>query len=146
VVGQAQSPVEPEKEEKKKGASLFSKKFRMDFPKMLGRNSTDAKPTVPEEKTEESDKSSEREEERVFENNLGGIIDRIRHNYVETLMANPGRTLTSGISPSPENETPILDIPPHTRYSWHNRRRYRKTRKIHSRMAWRSSPEESDPV
>lgn len=114
VVGQAQSPVEPEKEEKKKGASLFSKKFRMDFPKMLGRNSTDAKPTVPEEKTEESDKSSEREEERVFENNLGGIIDRIRHNYVETLMANPGRTLTSGISPSPENETPILDIPPHT--------------------------------
>lgn len=114
VAGQSQSPVEPEKEEKKKGASLFSKKFRMDFPKMLGRNSTEAKLTVPEERIEESDKSSEKEEERVFENNLGGIIDKIRHDYVEVLMANPGRTLTSSISPSPENETPILDIPPHT--------------------------------
>ncbi|KAL1967903.1 hypothetical protein VTN77DRAFT_2320 [Rasamsonia byssochlamydoides] len=108
-----QSPGEPEKEEKKKG-SLFGKKFRMDFPKKLGRNFSDSKAPVQEEKTEESDKSSEKEEEKVFESNLSGVIDRIRHDYEAFLAANPGAPLVSGINPSGENETPVLDIPPHT--------------------------------
>ncbi|QKX58531.1 uncharacterized protein TRUGW13939_05655 [Talaromyces rugulosus] len=107
------SPVEPEKEEKRKGSSLFGKKFRMEFPKKLGRTSTDVKSPVPEEKPEESDKSSEKEE-KVFENSLGGVIDRIRHEYETYLAANPGSNLASGITPSSNADTPMLNIPPNT--------------------------------
>ncbi|KAL5364102.1 hypothetical protein BJX96DRAFT_156763 [Aspergillus floccosus] len=107
-----QSPAEPEKEERRKG-SLFGKKFRMDFPKKLGRTSSEVKPQIQEEKVEESDKSSTKEE-KIFENNLSGFIDRVRHEYEETLSANPGQDLTSAFSPSPESETPRLAIPHRT--------------------------------
>lgn len=110
------SPVEPDKEEKKKGSSLFGKKFRMDFPKKLTRTSTDTKPQGQEDKVaEESDKSSTKEEkEKVFENNLSGVIERIRHEYDEFLAANPGQELVSAITPSTDSETPVLHIPPRT--------------------------------
>ncbi|KAE8358028.1 hypothetical protein BDV27DRAFT_138317 [Aspergillus caelatus] len=105
-----QSPMEPDKEERKKGSSLFGKKFRMDFPKKLGRTSSEVKPQIQEEKVEESDKSSIKEE-KVFENNLGGFIERIRSEYDEHLAAHPGQELTPAFSPSQENETPVLSIP-----------------------------------
>lgn len=108
-----QSPVESDNQEKKRSGSLFGKKFRMDFPKKLGRTSTDVKPQIQEEKVEESDKSSTKEE-KVFENNLSGVIERIRHEYDEFLAANPSQELTPAITPSPENETPFLQIPPRT--------------------------------
>jgi WD repeat-containing protein 48 len=107
-----QSPAEPEKEEKKK-ASLFGKKFRMEFPKKLGRTSSEVKTSVPEEKPEESDKSSEKEE-RAFESNLYGVIDRIRHEYETFLVRHPGSPLNSGITPSSTSETPALNIPADT--------------------------------
>jgi WD repeat-containing protein 48 len=106
-----QSPAEPEKEEKKKG-SLFGKKFQ--FPKKLGRNSTDAKSPIQDEKTEESDKSSEKEEEKVFEPNLSGVIERIHHEYESFLTTRPGGVLTSSITLSDESETPPINIPSHT--------------------------------
>ncbi|XHG04749.1 hypothetical protein AWENTII_007995 [Aspergillus wentii] len=111
-----QSPVEPnDREEKKRSGSLFGKKFRMDFPKKLGRTSSEAKPQIQEEqKVEESDKSSTKEEVKVYENNLSGFIDRIRHEYDEFLAAHPGQELTSAITPSPDNETPVLNIPSRT--------------------------------
>ena len=109
-----QSPVaEHDKEEKKKGSSLFTKKFRMDFPKKLGRTPSEAKPQQiqeEDEKAEESEKSSVKEE-KVFENNLSGFVERIRHEYDEFLVANPGQELASAITPIPENETPVLDVP-----------------------------------
>lgn len=105
------SPTEPEKEEKKKG-SLFGKKFQ--FPKKLGRNSTDAKLPAQDEKTEESDKSSERGEEKVFEPNLSGVIEKIHHEYETFLGTRPGGILTSNITASDESETPALSIPPNT--------------------------------
>lgn len=107
-----QSPAEPEKEEKKK-ASLFGKKFRMEFPKKLGRASSEAKTSAPEEKPEESDKSSEKEE-KAFESNLYGVIDRIRHEYETFLVRHPGAPLNSGITPSSTSETPVLNIPADT--------------------------------
>ncbi|KAL1855430.1 hypothetical protein Plec18170_004149 [Paecilomyces lecythidis] len=107
-----QSPVD-EKDERKKSGSLFGKKFRMDFPRKLTRTSTDVRPPVQEEKNEESDKSSVKEE-KVFENNLGGIVERIRSEYDAFLAANPGQTLNTSIAPSPESETPALVIPPTT--------------------------------
>ncbi|QMW45173.1 hypothetical protein G4B11_008593 [Aspergillus flavus] len=105
-----QSPMEPDKEERKKGSSLFGKKFRMDFPKKLGRTSSEVKPQIQEEKVEESDKSSVKEE-KVFENNLGGFIERIRSEYDEHISAHPGQELTPAFAPSQENETPALNIP-----------------------------------
>ncbi|OKL56220.1 hypothetical protein UA08_08474 [Talaromyces atroroseus] len=106
-----QSPSEPEKEEKKK-ASLFGKKFRMEFPKKLGRT-PEMKTPLPEEKQEESDKSSEREE-KAFASNLYGVIDRIRHDYEMFFIRRPGQALGSGITPSSTSETPALDIPQDT--------------------------------
>lgn len=107
------SPAEPDKEERKKGGSLFGKKFRMEFPKKLGRTSTDQKPPIQEEKIEESDAASVKEE-KVYESNLSGVIEKIRHEYEEFLAANPGQELVTAITPSAENETPRLEIPPRT--------------------------------
>ena len=109
-----EAPNSPDTEgEKKKGLFGKSKKFQMSFPK-LGRNSVDAaKPPPPEEKAEESDKSSEKEE-IIFDDNLFGVIQKIRHEYDEHLMAHPGQGLPVGITPSLPNETPVLKPPAHT--------------------------------
>lgn len=105
-----------ERDEKKKG-SLFGKKFQMAFPTMkLGRISIDSKPvTVPQEERSEdaSDKSSEKEE-RTFEDNFLGVIQRIRHDYDEQLQSNPEQPLITGVTPSLPEETPVLRQPPHT--------------------------------
>lgn len=53
-------------------------------------------------------------EERVFENNLSGVIERIRREYEDALVANPIQDLPSSITPSSEGETPMLRIPPRT--------------------------------
>lgn len=111
--GVPQSPAEPDKEERKRGGSLFGKKFRMDFPKKLTRTSTDTKPQIQEEKVEESEISSIKEE-KVYEANISGVIDRIRHDYDEFLSANPNRDLVTAITPSLEDETPRLYIPSRT--------------------------------
>lgn len=104
---------EPEKEEKKRKGSLFGKKIQMNFPKKLGRNSVEAKPPAPEEKLEESSEKSSEKEERVFDDNFYGVVQRIRSEYEENLLAHPGQ-LGVGISPSQPSETPVLKLPPHT--------------------------------
>lgn len=109
--GVPQSPAEPDKEERKK--SLFGKKFQMNFPKKLGRNSTETKPQILEEKVEESEISSIKEE-KVYEPNLCGVVDRIRDDYEEFLATNTDRELETALSPSSEEETPRLDIPART--------------------------------
>jgi WD repeat-containing protein 48 len=111
------SPVD-DKDEKKKGL-LFGKgkKFQMNFPTMkLSRISSESKPVAaaPEEKSEDaSDKSSEREE-LTFEDNLLGVIQKIRHEYDEQLQTNPDQPLVMGVTPSLPDETPPLRQPPHT--------------------------------
>ncbi|KAJ5279412.1 hypothetical protein N7478_004784 [Penicillium angulare] len=113
--GLPQSPSEPDKEERKKGSSLFGKKFRMGMGdiKKLGRTSTDQKPSIQEEKVEESEVSSIKEE-KVYEPNISGVIDRIRHEYDEFLASSPNRVLATAITPSPLSETPRLYIPSKT--------------------------------
>ena len=105
------------REEKKKG-SLFGKKFQMSFPAMsmkLGRTPTEAKPTAnAEEKAEDtSDKSSE-VEEKVFEDNLYGVVQKIRHDYEEQIKTSPDQRLAVGITPSSPSETPVLKLPVQT--------------------------------
>ena len=113
--GNFQSLTDVDKDEKtKEGKSLFGKKFRMNFPKTLGgRSSTDTKPAVVDDKAEESDKSSEKEEKHV-EDNFLGTIQKIRYDYVEHLQSNPSQQLPAGIIPSLLSETPILRHPPNT--------------------------------
>ncbi|MCJ1391819.1 hypothetical protein MMC18_004686 [Xylographa bjoerkii] len=106
-----QSPTEPDKDGK--SSSLFGKKFRMNFPKKLGRSSVEVKPAVVDDKSEESDKSSEKED-KIVEDNFYGIIQKVRNEYDEQLLANPGGPLATGISPSLPNETPVLKPPPFT--------------------------------
>jgi WD repeat-containing protein 48 len=112
------SPTSPtdDKEEKKRG-SLFGKNFKMTFPKnmKLGRTSTELKhATASEEKAEDvSDKSSE-PGERIFEENLLGVIEKIRYEYEEQARVKPDQPITMGITPSLPNETPVLRLPPET--------------------------------
>lgn len=111
------TPASPadDKEEKKKG--LFGKNFKMTFPKnmKLGRSPTDAKPAVAAEEKQEdmSDKSSETGE-KVFEDNLSGVIEKLRQEYEEHARNNSDQSLSVGITPSLPNETPVLKPPPST--------------------------------
>lgn len=109
----ATSASEPDKEERKKSSSRFGKKFRMDFPKKLGRTSTEVKPQIQEEKVEEPEMTSVKEE-KVFENNLSGFIERVHHDYEEYISGNPSQDLVSAFAPSDESETPLLEIPNRT--------------------------------
>ncbi|KAL9059201.1 MAG: hypothetical protein Q9206_001591 [Seirophora lacunosa] len=109
-----QSPVDGDKEEKtKEGTTLFGKRFRMNFPKKLGRISVEVKPPAADEKAEESDKSEEKEE-RIIEDNFLGTIQRFRYGYEELLYDGSFQPLPSAINPSSKNETPLLEPPLHT--------------------------------
>ena len=104
---------EDEKKEKPKNiSSLFDKKFRMTFPK-LGRTSAETKPVIVDERADESDKSEEKEE-KTFEENFFGTIQRIRHGYEEHYHSKSLDTLQSGIKTSLPNETPLLSLPQST--------------------------------
>ena len=107
-----QSPVDGEKDEKAK-ESRFGKSFRMKFPKKLGRTSTDVKPAPMDEKSEESDKSEDKED-RTLQDNLYGIIQKIRFEYEELLQNKFTTYLPSGITPSLVSETPKLHLPQYT--------------------------------
>ncbi|KAL8853259.1 MAG: hypothetical protein Q9221_001870 [Calogaya cf. arnoldii] len=110
----SQSPADGDKEDKpKEGTSLFGKRFRMNFPKKLGRTSVEVKPAAVDEKAEESDKSEEKEEQ-IIEDNFYGIIQKIRFDYEEQLQDASFQDLSSQIYPSSRNETPLIEPPPHT--------------------------------
>lgn len=110
-----QSPGDVEKEEKaKEGTSFLSKKkFRMNFPKKLGRSSTETKAPVLDGKAEESEKL-EGKEDKVREDNFLGLIQKIRLEYEEQLQQYPHRMIESGIRPSTPGEMPILRPSPST--------------------------------
>ncbi|MCJ1311824.1 hypothetical protein MMC25_005497 [Agyrium rufum] len=108
----ASSPVDAEKTEKgKEGGSLFGKKFRMNFPKKLGRSSVEAKPIVVDEKSEDSDDKSSEVESKVVEDNFLGSIQKIRYEYEERLQNEPPESIDSAITPSGPTETPVLKLP-----------------------------------
>ena len=114
MVDDEKKVADDEKKEKSKNiSSLFDKKFRMTFPKKLGRSSAEAKPVAVDEKAEESDKSEEKEE-KTFEENFFGTIQKIRHDYEEHFQRKAFDPLPPGIKPSPTYETPLLSLPPST--------------------------------
>lgn len=113
-----QVPQSPTTEETpKKSKALFSKKFNMSFNmKKFGAASTPLeapKPPTVDEKSEDSDSKSSKTDEKVFEDNFYGAIQKIRHGYEE--QANMGAaTINSMITPSLPNDTPLLNIPSST--------------------------------
>ena len=108
----AQTALDVDKEEKAKEGGIFGKGFRMKFPKKLARPSTDVKPVVVDEKSEESDKSEK--EDRTIQDNLYGTIQRMRFEHEERIVMQPSEYLQTSITPSLLNETPKLQLPPFT--------------------------------
>ncbi|KAK2746372.1 hypothetical protein FQN57_003254 [Myotisia sp. PD_48] len=109
---QSNATPEPEKEEKsKRGGSLFGKKFQMTFPKKLGRTSIETKPII-EEKVEESDKSSEKE--KPLDESFRAVVETLRADYDTYIISAADKEVNSLITPTPESEAPILELPPHT--------------------------------
>lgn len=113
TLASTQSPIDGDKDEKAKESGLFGKSFRMKFPKKLGRPSTDVKPVVVDEKSEESDRSDEKED-KTIQDNFYGIIQKIRFGYEEQLQNGYSQHLITSINPSVLGETPKLQLPPYT--------------------------------
>lgn len=124
----------------KKSGSLFGKKFQMSSmtfsPKKLGRSLSSStnnieKPVIPaptaenETKSEHSEDSESRDKSKEIDDNLYGVIQKMRHEYDRLFLAeterpfNPASSpkewkLESGITPSLAHETPVLKLPPMT--------------------------------
>lgn len=114
--GQPQSPTDGEKDNSKEG-TMFGRKFKMSFGgmKKLGRTQTPdaankSSMETPVETPEDSDSRSSKTEDRVIEDNLLGVIQTIRHRYEDELQEGTPN-LTSAITPSLANETPVLKPP-----------------------------------
>ncbi|KAJ5059171.1 hypothetical protein J3E72DRAFT_400688, partial [Bipolaris maydis] len=107
-----QSPAETDTPSKK-GKGMFGKKFNMSFNMKKFSTGTavpePAKPAV-DEKAEDSDSHSTKTDEKTFEDNFFGVIQKIRQSYEEQLAAGETR-LDSAIAPSLPNETPVLKPP-----------------------------------
>lgn len=109
-----QSTLENKEDEKwKESGTLFGKSFRMKFPKKIGRASADVKPVVTDEKSEESDRSEEKED-RTIQDNFWGVIQRTRRSYEERVQQGLTLNILSTVTPSPLSETPILQLPANT--------------------------------
>lgn len=110
------SPTEPDTPAKK-GKGMFGKKFNMSFN--MKKFSTGipiaepAKPAAVDEKAEDSDSRSSKTDEKNFEDNFFGGIQRIRQGYEEQLAAGVEK-IESQITPSLPNETPVLKPPSST--------------------------------
>ncbi|KAK4204789.1 hypothetical protein QBC40DRAFT_272380 [Triangularia verruculosa] len=94
------------------------KKFRMGgFSMKLGRSVSTPqaeKPAALDEKAEESE-SSGSQHEKEFDDNLGGVIQKIRAEYEKSLADNPDQIIETKITPSLANDTPVLKLPPGTK-------------------------------
>jgi len=51
---------------------------------------------------------------KIFEDNLLGVIEKIRQDYEEHVRNDPDQPLSVGITPSLPVETPVLSLPPST--------------------------------
>ncbi|KAI5805002.1 hypothetical protein EDC01DRAFT_757670 [Geopyxis carbonaria] len=106
-----------EKEKEEKDSSLFGK-WRSFGTKKLGRSaSTDmgSKPPLPTTDEKSSDQAvaeEPAEKPNPMEDTLLGVVNKMRQMYGVHLREHPDEPLSSGITPSLPNETPVLK-PPH---------------------------------
>ena len=112
---------EKDKADAKSPTTAFGKKFRMGMSfgtKKLGRSASTTiteKPAGTEEKTEESESSSNHEPEKEYDDNFLGVIQKIQDDYEKQLAENPQKPIETKIAPSLPNETPVLKLPPGTK-------------------------------
>lgn len=110
-----------DKGDPKSPSTAFGKKFRMGMSfgtKKLGRSASSTapeKPAVAEEKTTESESSSNHEPEKEFDENFLGVIQKIQDEYEKQLADKPQKPVETKIAPSLPNETPVLKLPPGTK-------------------------------
>lgn len=113
---------EKDKEKDKGDAkSPFGKKFRMGMSfgtKRLARSGSASvadKPAVVDEKSAESESSSNHEPEKEFDDNFLGVIQKTQDEYEKQLAEKPEKHVETKITPSLPNETPVLKLPPGTK-------------------------------
>lgn len=108
------SPTEPDTPAKK-GKGMFGKGFKFNMKKFSTGTAVaePVKPAVVDEKTEDSDSHSTKTDEKTFEDNFFGSIQRIRQGYEEQLAAGATK-LESQIAPSLPSDTPVLKPPSNT--------------------------------
>lgn len=110
-----------DKGEAKQPSTPFGKKFRMGMSfgtKKLGRSASSTateKPTITEEKTAESESSSNHEPEKEYDDNFLGVVQKIQDEYAKQLIDSPEKTVETKVTPSLTNETPVLKLPAGTK-------------------------------
>lgn len=110
-----------DKGDPKSPSTPFGKKFRMGMSfgtRKLSRSASSTateKPAVAEEKTAESESSSNHEPEKEFDDSFLGVIQKIQDEYEKQLAENPQKPVETKIAPSLPNETPVLKLPPGTK-------------------------------
>lgn len=108
-----QSPAE-DAQTQKKSKGLFGKKFGMSLNmKKFGTSSEKPeapKPVPTDEKAEDSDSHSAKTDEKTFEDNFFGALQKIRQSYEEQVNLSTAK-LETQIAPSLPNETPVLKPP-----------------------------------
>lgn len=110
-----------DKGEAKQPSTPFTKKFRMGMSfgtKKLGRSASATateKPAITEEKTAESESSSNHEPEKEYDDNFLGVIQKIQDEYVKQLTDSPEKVVETRVAPSLTNETPVLKLPSGTK-------------------------------
>ena len=102
-----------ESKEEKTGTSLFGKKFRMTFPKKLGRSSAEVKTAVVDERSEDPEQTNLREEKSNGQY-LQGTLDDIRAEYEGQMLGYSSFELESAIVPSINADNPPLHPPAST--------------------------------
>ncbi|KAK7740374.1 hypothetical protein SLS63_001577 [Diaporthe eres] len=110
-----------DKGEAKQPSTPFGKKFRMGMSfgtKKLGRSASSTateKPAITEEKTAESESSSNHEPEKEYDDNFLGVVEKIQDEYAKQLVDSPEKVVETRVTPSLTNETPVLKLPPGTK-------------------------------
>jgi WD repeat-containing protein 48 len=110
-----QSPAEETTQKKSK--TLFSKKFSMKFDmKKFGTSAAPVeapKLAATDEKSEDSDSRSTKTDEKVFEDNFSGALQKLRQVYEDQFTAGAEK-LDTQVTPSLPNDTPVLKPPAST--------------------------------
>ncbi|CAJ2510702.1 Uu.00g063270.m01.CDS01 [Anthostomella pinea] len=109
-----------EKDNSKSPTTAFGKKFRMGMSfgsKKVNRSASTntEKPTVVEEKAEETKSESSSNHEKEVDDNFRGVIQKIHHDYERQLLENPGKMVETKVTPGLPIDTPVLKLPSGTR-------------------------------
>lgn len=111
-------PTGTEKDNPKESHTFFKKKFRkgITFSSKKNRSVSSAETSVfADEKTgDESEITEDGDKEKEKDDTFEGVLQSITAEYRKSLLENSGEPVTSLIKPSPETETPLLELPPMT--------------------------------